>query len=78
MTTDDLWDYLHDTEYIIDNEYLNGIYIGQTLYSTDNDVFARDLSEFTELTSFNKPIWEFLDKFYPDIPRRIYLISWTC
>lgn len=81
VTEDDLLDYLHDKNYIIDDYSLRGaVFIGEPLYREDisySDSGYRDLAAFTDLTSFDAPIWEFINKFFKDTKHRTYLINWV-
>lgn len=81
VTEDDLLDYFHDKNYIIESENLrNAVFIGEPLYTediSDSDGGYRDLAEFTDLTSFNAPIWEFINKFFKKNIHRTYLINWV-
>lgn len=79
VTRDHMLEYFHDYCYLLDSEYMSDrvFFVGEMLFDADTEDFYRDISEYTELTSFNKPIWEFLDKFYPDVPHKTYFVSWT-
>ena len=76
---DDLWDYLHDEDYVIDCDFLDDIYVGDnylTVGENDNcETF--ELEHLTKCSTLTFSIKEFISTLYPDKVAKLRLISWA-
>lgn len=76
---DDLWDYLHDAEYLIDCEFFNDVYVGDnylTVGEYDN-CGTFELEHLTKCSTLTYSIKEFISTLYPDKVAKLWLINWT-
>lgn len=79
---DDLRDYLHDKNKLVDSECLDSFFIGIDLFTIE--VYGENRSfnpaEFTGIskTIDDDSIGEFINEYYKDYPIADYLVEWTC
>lgn len=73
LTFEDVYDEWHDCGYLIDSEFLNGVYLGETLYSCGGDSHsnAHEITQ-AQLANLDRKNWanlpdevaEFILKYY--------------
>ena len=75
---DDLYDFLHDREYVIDCEFLDNMYIGDTYLTIGNydSCHSFELEHLTKCASLTLGIKEFISTLYPDKKVKFWLINW--
>lgn len=79
VTADDFLDFLHDCDYIIDDEFLSTMYIGTRLISIDEycPSSSRKISTLPQFPHINNSIFEFIKNVFPEYHIDRYLVNWV-
>jgi len=79
VTADDFLDFLHDYDYIIDDEFLSTMYIGTKLIEISEDYpsSSRKISTLPQFPHINNSIFEFIKNVFPKYHIDRYLVNWV-
>ena len=79
VTTDDFLDFLHDYDYIIDDEFLSNMYIGTKLIEISEDYpsSTRKISTLPQFPHINNSIFEFIKNVFPEYHIDRYIVNWV-
>lgn len=79
VTADDFLDFLHDYDYIIDDEFLSTMYIGTKLIEISEDYpsSSRKISTLPQFPHINNSIFEFIKSVFPKYHIDRYLVNWV-
>lgn len=79
VNSDYFFDFLHDCDYIIDDEFLSSMYIGTKIIEVDEDCSssARKISTLPQFPHINNSIFEFIKNVFPEYHIDRYLVNWV-
>lgn len=79
VTADDFLDFLHDYDYIIDDEFLSTMYIGTKVIEISEDYpsSSRKISTLPQFPHINYSIFEFIKNVFPEYHIDRYLVNWV-
>ena len=79
INSDDFLDFLHDYEYIIDDEFLSTTYIGTKVIEISEDYpsSSRKISTLPQFPHINNSIFEFIKNVFPEYHIDRYLVNWV-
>lgn len=79
ITVDEFWDYLCDMDYIIQDDFMNKIYIGRTIYSISDDTEScvQTLDSLPLFPNYSPSIAEFLEFAFPKFESHRFLINYS-
>ena len=79
VTADDFLNFLHDYDYIIDDEFLSTMYIGTKLIEISEDYpsSSRKISTLPQFPHINNSIFEFIKNVFPKYHIDRYLVNWV-
>lgn len=75
ITEDDVYDTWNDSGFIINNEFLDHVYIGTTIFSHDDDEGSMELNileKFSKSPQLEPEILAFVKRYYPNLPVMVY------
>jgi len=79
VNSDYFFDFLHDCDYIIDDEFLSTMYIGTKIIEIDEDhsSSSRKISTLPQFPHINNSIFEFIKNVFPKYHIDRYLVNWV-
>lgn len=79
VNTDYLCEYLSDSGYIIDDEFLDNVYLGKSVYeiSEDSNSNARAISTLPDFPTIDSAIFDLIQKMFPKYHINRYLVNWV-
>lgn len=79
VSADDFLDFLHDYNYIIDDEFLSTMYIGTRLIEIGeyDPSSSRKISTLPQFPHIHNSIFEFIKNVFPEYHIDRYLVNWV-
>ena len=79
ITSDDLYDFLNDDGILLNDEFLDSVYIGNRIFEIgeDSPSCARIITTLSVFPTIPNYIFDFIQKCFPEYHINRYLINWV-